>query len=134
MIQEARARDDKAGIFAEMPDRDTAAQALDYLTEMSPDMRGGAILDGAGNVLASSGGEEWAEAVAALLEAADAGDGAAEQVHVATEEGEVFSLRHGGFTAVVVTERFVLASLMAFDMRAVLRDLAATGTGTAQAS
>ena len=93
--------------------------------ELSPEMRGGAIL-AAGEVLAATGDEaEWGEASAPLLAAADAGGEPAEQVHVATEAGEVFALRDGDLAAVAVTERFVLASLMAFDMRAIIRDLAA---------
>ena len=43
---------------------------------------------------------------------------------MATEEGEVFAVRHEGLGAVAVADRFTLASLMIFDMRAVLRDLA----------
>jgi predicted regulator of Ras-like GTPase activity (Roadblock/LC7/MglB family) len=91
--------------------------------ELSPEMRAGAILE-SGRLLAASNDEDgWAEATAELLAAADAGGRPAEQVHVATEAGEVFALRAGKLTAVAVTERFVLASLMAFDMRAALRDL-----------
>ena len=110
-----------------VPSHDSAEQALAYLAEMSPDVRGGAILAADSTVLAASGDpDRWAEAGAALLEAADrAGGEATEQLHVATEQGEVFAVRHAGLTAVAVTERFVLASLMAFDIRAVLRDLAA---------
>ena len=93
--------------------------------ELSPEMRGGAIL-AAGEVLAASGDEaEWGEAAASLLTAADAGGEPAEQVHVAIEAGEVFAFRDGALAAVAVTERFVLASLMVFDMRAIIRDLAA---------
>lgn len=93
--------------------------------ELSPEMRGGAILE-AGKVLAASGAPgEWRDAAGALLAVTDAGGEAAEQVHVATEAGEVFAVREGDLVAVAVTERFVLASLMAFDMRSVLRDLAA---------
>ena len=106
---------------------DAAAAALAFLTEMSPDLRGAAILDVSGSVLAASGEEEgrWAEDSAALLRAADgAGPEPAEQIHVATEQGEVFALRHEGLTAVAVTERFALSSLTFFDMRSVLRDLA----------
>lgn len=108
------------------PSHDSAEQALAYLAEMSPDVRGGAILAVDGTVLAASGeADRWAAAAAALLEAADrAGGEPVEQVHVATGQGEVFVLRHAGLTALAVTERFVLASLMAFDIRAVLRDLA----------
>jgi hypothetical protein len=97
--------------------------------ELSPEMRGGAILE-SGKVLAASDDEEgWAEATADLFSAADGGGGPAEQVHVATEGGEVFALREAKLTAVAVTERFVLASLMAFDMRATLRELATETSG-----
>lgn len=108
---------------------DAAGAALAFLTEMSPDLRGAAILSGEGAVLAASGEEErWAEDTAALLAAADgAGTAPVEQVHIGTEQGEVFALRHEGLVAVAVTERFALASLMLFDMRAVLRDLARGG-------
>jgi predicted regulator of Ras-like GTPase activity (Roadblock/LC7/MglB family) len=105
---------------------DAAGAALAFLTEMSPDLRGAAILDAGGAVLAAAGdGERWREDATALLEVADrAGDEPAEQIHIATEQGEVFALRHAGLLAVAVTERFALASLMFFDMRSVLRDLA----------
>lgn len=106
---------------------DSAAQALAYLTEMSTDLRGAAILDGEGVVLAaSSDAERWAEDAGALLAVADrAGGEPVEQVHIATEQGEVFAVRQGGLAAVAVAERLVLASLLLFDMRSVLRDLAA---------
>ena len=52
-----------------------------------------------------------------------AGDEPVEQVHIATEQGEVFAIRHAGLAAVAVTERFALASLLFFDMRSILRDL-----------
>lgn len=137
VIQEARARD-TVGIFTDMADAaateavsgDAAEAALAYLAEMTPDLRGAAILDGAGAVLAASGGERerWAEDTAALLALADgAGEEPVEQVHVATEQGEVFALRHEGLAAVAVTDRFVLASLLLFDLRATLRDLTAAG-------
>jgi predicted regulator of Ras-like GTPase activity (Roadblock/LC7/MglB family) len=110
---------------------DAAEAALAFLTEMSPDLRGAAILDAAGAVLAATGeGERWREDTAALFAVADrAGEEPAEQVHVATEQGEVFALRHAGLAAVAVTERFALASLMLFDMRSTLRDLAASTSG-----
>src|SRR6266480_4365284 len=92
---------------------------------MSADLRGCAILDGQGRALASGGDlEPWASAGGALLAAADAaGDEPATHVHVATEEGEAFAVRHEGLAMVAVADRFTLASLMIFDMRAVLRDL-----------
>jgi predicted regulator of Ras-like GTPase activity (Roadblock/LC7/MglB family) len=93
---------------------------------MSPDLRGAAILGGDGKVLACSGDADvWRPAAAELLRVADsAGGEPVEQVHVGTDEGEVFAVRNGELAAVAVTERFTLASLMLFDMRTVLRDLA----------
>jgi hypothetical protein len=119
-------------MFAEMAvnaERDggaaSAETAVARLGEMSPDLRGCAILDADGHALAATeAGERWADAGVALLTAADAaGDEPATHVHVATEDGEAFALRHEGLTMVAVVERFTLASLMFFDMRAVLRDL-----------
>jgi predicted regulator of Ras-like GTPase activity (Roadblock/LC7/MglB family) len=111
----------------EVAQGDAAEAALAFLGEMSPDLRGAAILDSSGAVLAAAGDRErWREDAAALLDVADgAGEAAVEQVHIATEQGEVFALRHAGLAAVAVTERFALASLMFFDMRSTLRDLAA---------
>jgi predicted regulator of Ras-like GTPase activity (Roadblock/LC7/MglB family) len=99
--------------------------ALAFLTEMSPDLRGGAILAADGTVLAASGdAAAWAEDGVSLLRIADAaGEEPVEQLHVATQAGEVFALRLDGYLAVVVTERFALASLTFFDMRSALREL-----------
>jgi predicted regulator of Ras-like GTPase activity (Roadblock/LC7/MglB family) len=110
---------------------DAAEAALAFLTEMSTDLRGAAVLDSAGAVLAASGERgRWHEDAVALLEVADrAGGEPVEQVHVATEQGEVFALRHAGLTAVAVSERFALASLLFFDMRSALRDLAGGDRG-----
>jgi predicted regulator of Ras-like GTPase activity (Roadblock/LC7/MglB family) len=110
-----------------------AEGALAYLAEMSIDLRGAAILDSEGAVLAASDHpDRWREDATALFEVADrAGGEAVEQIHVGTEQGEVFALRHAGLAAVAVTERFALASLTFFDLRATLRDLAAGGDGRA---
>jgi hypothetical protein len=131
----------RAAILADVADdgrinpvsSEAAEGALAYLGEMSLDLRGAAILDGGGAVLAASGQpERWREDAAALFEAADrAGGEPVEQVHVGTEQGEVFALRHAGLAALAVTERFALASLTFFDLRATLRDLAAGGDGRA---
>ena len=102
------------------------SQAVAYLEEISPEMRGCAILDLSGEVLAATGSDasDWAKPAHELVAAADGATGEeATHVHVATGDGEVFAVRHGGFIAVAVAERFVLSSLMAFDLRAVLRDL-----------
>jgi len=110
-----------AGISAE-----AAEGALAYLIEMSPDLRGAAILAADGSVLAGSGeADRWREDTAALFEVADrAGGEPVEQIHIGTEQGEVFALRHADLAAVAVTERFALASLVLFDMRSLLRELA----------
>jgi predicted regulator of Ras-like GTPase activity (Roadblock/LC7/MglB family) len=106
---------------------EAAEGALAYLSEMSPDLRGAAILGPGGEVLAASDQpDRWREDAATLFEVADrAGGEPVEQIHIGTEQGEVFALRHAGLTAVAVTERFALASLTFFDMRSLLRDLAA---------
>jgi len=112
---------------ATAPSSESAEAALAFLAEMSPDLRGAVILGPQGEVLAASGEEpeRWAEDAAALFAAADAAeDAAVEQVHVATEQGEVFAIRNEGLAAVAVSERFALASLMLFDMRSMLRQLA----------
>lgn len=113
------------------PAGEAAEAALAYLTEMSPDLRGCAILAEDGSVLAASDQpSRWRDDAATLFEIADeAGDEPAEQVHIATEQGEVFALRHAGLSAVAVTERFALASLLFFDMRSILRDLVSGGDG-----
>jgi hypothetical protein len=103
------------------------AQAVAYLEETSPQLRGCAILSDRGEVLAASGDdpERWGAPARELLAAADAAQGEpVAHAHVATEDGEAFCVREGKLAAVAGTERFVLASLMIFDMRSVLRDLA----------
>jgi hypothetical protein len=114
------------------PSAESAGRALALLTELSPDLRGAAILGPDGGTLAASGAtDRWREDAAALLEVADrAGGEPVRQVHIGTEQGEVFALREGGLSAVAVTDRFALASLLLFDLRALLRDLAAGGDGS----
>lgn len=137
VIQEARARV-TVGIFTQMmdasatatPSEDSAEAALAFLTEMSPDLRGAAILGPEGQVLAATGEApgRWREDTTALFAAADAAEGVpVEQVHIATEQGEVFAIRNEGLAAVSVTDRFALASLMLYDMRSALRELARGG-------
>jgi hypothetical protein len=114
------------------PSEESAAAALEFLAEMSPDLRGAAILGPEGKVLAATGEERerWGEDAAALFAAADEAEGVpVEQVHIATEQGEVFALRNAGLAAVSVTDRFALASLMLFDLRSILRQLASPNFG-----
>jgi hypothetical protein len=108
-----------------------AERALAYNEELSPELRGCAILDGGGEALAASGDREaWGEAGRRLLEAADAAAAEpASHAHVATADGEAFCVRESGLAAVAVTDRFALASLTFFDLRAALRDLAREPVG-----
>ncbi|HET9153794.1 MAG TPA: hypothetical protein VFN85_06735 [Solirubrobacterales bacterium] len=111
---------------AAAPSSESAEAALAFLAEMSPDLRGAAVLGPGGEVLAATGGEpeRWSEDAGALLAAADAAEETrVEQVHIATEQGEVFAIRNEALAAVAVTERFALASLMLFDLRSMLREL-----------
>ncbi len=105
--------------------RDRATRASAYLIEISPEMRGCAVLSADGEVLASSGEDaDWTKPAREMVEAVDgAGDERASHAHVATGDGEVFMVREGDLIALAVTERFVLASLVLFDMRVALRDL-----------
>jgi hypothetical protein len=106
---------------------DEASKALAYLTEISPEMRGCAILDSAGHVLASSGSPRaWEDAARELADAADsAGGEPVSHIHVSTGDGDVFFVRAEGLAAAAVTERLALSSLVLFDLRAALHDLAA---------
>ena len=124
-----------AAILTEMPDAAPAGpvstadadRALSYLEEISPQLRGCVLLTPEGAVLSASGdADDWGEAARELLAAADAAQAEpAAYAHIATGDGEVFCVREGELVGVAVTERFVLASLMVFDLRSVLRDLAA---------
>jgi hypothetical protein len=109
------------------PTLSDAGMAVAYLEEISPEMRGCAILTEDGEVLDASGNNErWGEAGRDLIQGADAAGGEpVAHAHVATGDGEVFCVREGGLVALAVAERFTLASLMLFDMRTALRELAA---------
>ncbi len=103
-----------------------AARACAYLFEISPEMRGCAILTAEGDLLAASGSEDgWEEAARELTEATDAaGPEPASHAHISTVDGEVFLVRSEGIVAIAVAERLTLPSLVLFDLRTTLRDLA----------
>ena len=94
------------------------ALALDYLRELSADIRAGVVLAPGGNLLA--GPEELADAARDLLAAAPD----AQELHVATADGAVFAARSDLHTVIVVCGRFALPSLIRYDLRLVLSDLA----------
>jgi hypothetical protein len=103
-----------------------AARSVSYVEEISPQLRGCAILTEDGEVLAATGEvDAWAEPSRELIAAIDAAGGEpAAHSHISTPDGEAFCVREAGLVAVAVGERLTLASLMIFDLRSVLRDLA----------
>jgi hypothetical protein len=111
----------------------TPALALDYLAELSTDIRAGVLLGTGGELVSAwegddERGERVRELVADLLDRVDAEAGDREpptQVEVSTGAGGVFVVRDASWTIAVVTGRFALASLMFYDLRKVLEDLGA---------
>ena len=109
----------------------TPALALEYLAELSTDIRAGALLDADGGLAASwEGDDERGERVRELatellerVDAADEGGEPPEQVEVSTGTGGVFCVRSADWTIAVVTGRYALSSLMFYDLRKVLEDL-----------
>ena len=108
----------------------TPALALEYLAELSTDIRAGVLLDSSGELAASwenddERGARVRELVAELIERVDAAaDGEPpEQIEVTTGTGGVFCVRREDWTIAVVTGRYALASLMFLDLRKLLEDL-----------
>ena len=95
----------------------TPQLALDYLRELSADIRAGVVLDGNGALLA--GPEAMADAARDLLEAA----GDAHELQVTTADGGVYAARTERHAIAVVCGRFALPSLIRYDLRVVLADL-----------
>ena len=105
-----------------MPD---AALTPDFIEGLSADIRACVMLEADGGLIAvdsghESDGAELADLGRQLLERAGA-----PQVEVSTGTGIVYALRHGDRALVTVTGRFALSSLMFFDMRRALEELAA---------
>jgi hypothetical protein len=96
----------------------TPPLALDYLRELSADIRAGVVLDLDGELLAGSEalGDPARHLLAAVPEA--------EELHVSTVDGAVFAARSERHALVVVCGRFALPSLIRYDLRLVLADLA----------
>jgi hypothetical protein len=96
----------------------TPQLALDYLRELSADIRAGVVLDPKGALLA--GPEAMAEPARDLLEAG----GDARELQVTTADGAVYAARSERHAIAVVCGRFALPSLIRYDLRLVLGDLA----------
>ena len=109
--------------------------ALAYLGELSTDIRAAAVIDDAGSLAATSGFDDAAaddvrDLVGDLFAGAKeaAGDAPAPgQLEVSLPDGSVYAVRDRGWTLAVVSGRFALSSLMFFDLRMVIRDLAGEG-------
>jgi hypothetical protein len=109
----------------------TPELALDYLDELSTDIRAAVLLDERGALAAHSApdgdGERMRQLAQELFDRAGAVTaGAGEpprQLEVSLPGGSVYALRDGGWTLVVVSGRFALASLMFYDLHSVIRDL-----------
>ena len=95
----------------------TPALALDYLRELSADIRTGVVLGADGELLAGS--EALADPARDLF--ANAGD--ASELQVVTRDGDVFAARSDRHKIAVVTGRFALPSLIRYDLKLVLADL-----------
>ena len=96
----------------------TPELAVEYLRELSADIRSGVVLDPEGALLA--GPEHLADAARDLL----GGAPEAEELHVSTADGAVFAARSAEHAVVVVCGRLALPSLIRYDLRLVLADLA----------
>jgi hypothetical protein len=97
----------------------TPPLALDYLRELSADIRAVAVLSAAGEPLA--GAPELADAARTLLAAAP---GAAE-IEVSTGGGAVHAARSAEHAVVAVCGRFALPALIRYDLKVVLGELSA---------
>jgi predicted regulator of Ras-like GTPase activity (Roadblock/LC7/MglB family) len=107
----------------------TPELALQYLEELSTDIRASVVVAAGGAAEAASrlgaDGERLAELTVELFERADtADDEQVGQVEVSTGDGAVYAVRDGQRMLAVVTGRFALASLMFYDLHRVLGDMA----------
>jgi hypothetical protein len=104
-----------------MPPALTPELALEYLRELSADIRAGVVLAADGRLLA--GPEALADEARALLAALPDAD----EAEVATSEGIVFAARSAEHAVVVVCGRLALGALHRYDLRMVLSDLERDG-------
>ena len=106
----------------------TPELALQYLGELSTDIKASVVVSADGRTAATSrpgaSGDRLRELTQQLFERADAADPqVVTQVEVSTGDGGVFAVRDERWTIGVVTGRFALSSLMFYDLRGVLGDL-----------
>jgi predicted regulator of Ras-like GTPase activity (Roadblock/LC7/MglB family) len=119
---------DTAGIVAGVPAALTPELALQYLGELSTDIKASVVVSADGRTAAASRPGEPGDRLHGLTDElfarADAADDrAVTQVEVSTGVGSVYAVRDERWTIGVVTGRFALSSLMFYDLRRVLGDL-----------
>jgi len=100
-----------------MPPALTPDLALEYVHELSADVRAGVVLDDADERLA--GPDRLAAPARALLRAG----GEAAELEVATADGVVCAVRSAGHRAVAVCGRFAIGGVVRQDLRAALAAL-----------
>lgn len=102
--------------------------ALEYLAELSTDIKASVIVSADGRTAAASRpggpGDRMRDLTRQLFTDADtADDDPVTQVEVSTGAGAVYAVRDERWIVGVVTGRFALSSLMFYDLRRVLADL-----------
>jgi hypothetical protein len=95
----------------------TPALALDYVRELSADVRAAIVLDAAGAPLA--GPRELAGPALALL----AAGGNAPELEAVSEHGVVCAVRSPAHAAVAICGRFAIAGVVRHDLRAAIAAL-----------
>jgi predicted regulator of Ras-like GTPase activity (Roadblock/LC7/MglB family) len=108
----------------------TPELALQYLGELSTDIKASVVMSTDGRTAAASRpgdqGDRLRELTQELFAKADVADSQpVTQVEVSTGDGGVYAVRDDNWTIGVVTGRFALPSLMFYDLRNVLGDLEA---------
>jgi hypothetical protein len=106
----------------------TPELALEYLSELSTDIKASVVIAADGRTAAASRpgetGDRLRDLTRKLFVDADAADDqAVAQIEVSTGDGAVYAVRDDHWTVGVVTGRFALSSLMFYDLRSVLGDL-----------
>jgi hypothetical protein len=102
--------------------------ALQYLGELSTDIKASVVMSADGRTAAASRpgepGDRLRDLTQQLFAHADAADDqVVTQVEVSTGDGAVYAVRDERWMVGVVTGRFALSSLMFYDLRRVLGDL-----------
>jgi predicted regulator of Ras-like GTPase activity (Roadblock/LC7/MglB family) len=106
----------------------TPELALQYLSELSTDIRASVVLSADGRTAAADKPGETGDRLRDLTEelferARDVDGQPVSQVEVSTGDGAVYAVRDDQWMIGVVTGRFALSSLMFYDLRSVLGEL-----------